>query len=371
MNYYYSTILIVACALLNSVSWSQQTNETMTIGTTSRNYIKYLPTGLDIQNEEVSLVVVLHGLGDVNTTMAAGGFNNIADTARIIVLYPQGAQNMFGQNSWNNGTLLSSTVDDIGFMNALVTSMITTYNVDPTRVYFTGFSMGSIMSYHVACAMNDRVAAIGCMAGTMATSDIESCVPAYATPVIHLHGTADGTVPYNANALPSLSLVPETMNFWKNVHSCDATADSLRITDSASDNITVDRFRYDACDPAGSLELWRLNGADHVYLSKPMNDITEMIEVWLFMRRWSHAAPAMVGLTENGEHYLSIAPNPSEGLFTIESSGNELYTITTMNGATVLSGELQAGKNAVDLAGQANGLYLLNVGTTVYKLVKN
>ena len=371
MKYYYSTILLIACSLLANGSWSQQTNETMTVGAVTRNYIKYLPAGLNVQTEEVSLVVILHGLGDVNSNMAAAGFNNIADTARIIAIYPQGKPNSWGQNSWNNGTLLSSSVDDIAFMSQIIDEMSVTYNIDPSRVYFTGFSMGSIMSYHVACALNDRVAAIGCMAGTMSTSDIQSCVPAYATPVIHLHGTADGTVPYNSNPLPSLSLVPETMAFWRNVHGCDAAADSLRITDYApGDNITVDRFRYDNCSPSGSVELWRLNGADHIYLYRPVNDITEMIEVWLFLRKWTHPSPTILGLSGNKENYLSVAPNPSEGSFSVKSTSDAAYTIVSMNGRTIQSGKLQSGENAIDLNGQANGIYLLNVGTSVYKLVK-
>lgn len=185
----------------------------MSVNGVVRNYQQYLPTGFDPANESPSLLIILHGLGGNSSQMVGAGFNLIADTARVVAIYPQGKPNQFGQNGWNNGTLLASNVDDLGFMNQLIDSAIVHYNVNPARVYFTGFSMGSIMSYHMACELNNRVAAIGCMAGTMATSDIQNCVPTYATPVIHLHGTADGTVPYDSNPLPSLSLVPETVSF--------------------------------------------------------------------------------------------------------------------------------------------------------------
>jgi len=371
MNYFYTTITLFLCSLLSVATYGQLTSETMMIGSANRAYKQYLPTGLDIQNEQVSLVVILHGLGGTNTDMIGAGFNNLADTARIIAIYPQGTPNSFSQNSWNNGTLLSSTADDIGFMNAIVDEMIAQYNVDPTRVYFTGMSMGSIMSYHLACAMNGRIAAIGCMSGTMSTSDISDCNPSYQTPVIHFHGTADGTVPYDGSALPSLSLVPETMSFWKNVHDCDATADSLRITDSANDGLTVDRFRYDNCSPDASLELWRINGGTHTYFYEPLNDITEMIEIWRFFRKWSHPSPQALGLNSNSQGKLTIAPNPSQGIFTVEVPQEEVYTVTSMNGKTVASGRFSSGNNAVDLNSQSNGMYLLNVGGSVYKLVKH
>lgn len=374
MKHYYMAILLFCFFVCHSTSKAQQSNEVMMVSTTTRSYIKYLPVGLDIEEEEVSLVFVLHGLGDVNTTMASGGFNYLADTARIIAIYPQGLQNGFGQNSWNTGTVLSSNADDISFFNQLITQMITVYNVDPAKVYFAGFSMGSIMSYHMAaCALNDRIAAVGGMAGTMPAADMLNCSPDYATPVIHLHGTQDSMVPYDGDPAFTLSTVPQTINFWKNAHGCDATADSLRLPDTANDGITVDRFLYDDCSPEGSVELWRLNGADHIYLREPINDITEMIEVWRFLRRWEHPAPAeTAGVNEkNGEQHLSVMPNPSQGSFVIKGLQCENYTIRTLNGSTVATGELKAGETTVDLAGQADGVYLLHAGTAVYKLVKN
>jgi polyhydroxybutyrate depolymerase len=349
---------------------AQQTNETITIGTVQRSYIKYLPAGLNA-SEDVSLIFVLHGLGDNNANMASAGFNYLADTARVIVIYPQGLTNNWGQTSWNNGTLLSSAADDIGFIGSVMDEMMNDYNVNPSRVYCTGFSMGSIMSYHLACTMNDRLAAIGCMSGTMSTSDIQSCEPAYATPVIHLHGTADGTVPYNSNPLPSLSLVPETVAFWQDVHGCDTSADSTRAANTANDGITCDRFVYDNCTPDGSLELWRLNGADHVYLYQPVNDITEMFVVWRFLRKWQHPSPAAAGLNEQTIGKLSVAPNPSNGLFSVTAKAGGSCTITSLNGKEIGRLQLEPGVNDLDLANQPSGVYFLRSDGSVYKLVKN
>ena len=197
--------------------------------------------------------------------MSQALFSEVADTGRFLVIYPQGLNNMFGQSAWNNSTGAASNVDDIGFFVDLIEDMVANQGADRNRMYFTGFSMGSIMSHHLACAMNDKVAAIAGMAGTMPDSDIANCVPTYKTPVIHLHGTADGTVPYDSNPLPGLSLVPETMAFWQNVHGCTTETDSTRIADTASDNITVDQFEYTNCDEEDILELWRFNGAETIF----------------------------------------------------------------------------------------------------------
>lgn len=370
MNKIYTTFTMLTLVVCFSVSWGQLTTKTLTVGSVNRTYKQYLPASFDPQNEQVSLVVLLHGIGGTSSDMVSTGFNYIADTARVIAIYPQGIVNAYGQTSWNNGTLLASSVDDIGFMHAILDSMILNYNVDPARVYFTGFSMGSIMTHHLACAMNSRIAAIGCMAGTMPTSDIASCSPTYATPVIHLHGTADGTIPYSGSALPSLSLVAETINFWRNVHGCDATADSTQLPNIAADNITIDRFVYDNCTPLTSVELWRFNGADHIYLYEPLNDIDEMMQVWLFLRQWSHTAPAPAGINTSTKIQLTIAPNPSNGLYAITCNGSVDYSIENLNGQTIQSGTLANGTTSIDLTNQTSGIYFLKAGNSTRKMVR-
>lgn len=364
-------LFVLTSNVITSGCYAQLTPKTIQVGSVSRNYLEYLPTGLDPSTESPSLVFILHGIGGNNSQMVGAGFNNVADTARVIVYYPQGVTNSIGQTSWNNGTLLASTADDISFFNKIIDSAIFNYNVDPSRVYITGFSMGSIMSHHMACAMNDRFAAIGCMAGTMPTSDIQNCNPSYATPVIHLHGTADGTVPYDGAALPSLSLVQETMDFWTNVHGCGATYDSIGMPNLANDGITVDRFVYNNCNPTGSVELYRMNGADHIYLYQPVNDITEMIEIWWFLRKWSHPSPAAASVNEFYENQFKMYPNPTENDLVIHSQKATSFEIYNINGARLISGNLSVGENLIDLASIASGIYLVKIDGRIMRLVKD
>jgi len=348
---------------------AQLTNETIQIGPSTRSYRQYLPTGLDPSSESPALVFILHGLGGTSSQMVGAGFNLVADTARVVVYYPQGLPNGFSQNSWNNGIFGASTADDIGFFNRIIDSAIINYNVDPSRVYISGFSMGSIMSHHMACEMNDRFAAIGCMAGTMPTVDIQNCVPTYPTPVIHLHGTADATVPYDGSPIPTLSLVPETIDFWTNVHNCAATFDSIRMPDTANDNITVDRFIYDGCNPNGSVELWRLNNADHIYLYQPVNDITEMLEIWRFFLKWSHSDPAPLGLNDLSQQTVRMFPNPADHSLTLDVPAATDFSICQLNGTIVQNGALQKGSTTIDISGLEPGVYLAHIGQEVLRLV--
>ena len=352
-------ILATLSLLLFSTSFSQETNETVDINGTTRSYVQYLPTGFDPVTESLPVVFCLHGLGDVATNMANIGYNQMGDTARFIAIYPQGLDNSFGQSSWANGTsFLSSTADDISFFHQLIDDVILNQNADPTRIYATGFSMGGIMSHKLACELNSRIAAIGSMSGTIA--DLNTCVPSYATPVMHVHGTADGTVPYAGSPLPTLELVQPTIDFWRNAHGCSATADSTQLPDVASDGYTVDRFVYQSCNPQGSVELWRVNGADHEYFYQPVNDFTEAVEIWLFLRQWSHSSPATAGVSSSLNMSFSIYPNPSKSVINIESSSAENGTIVSLAGEELMNLTINSGTNIFDLSQLNPGMYILH-----------
>lgn len=355
MKQFYTSLL--ALFFVTSMS-AQLTQHSMTVGTETRNYYKYLPVGYQA-TENLPLVFILHGLGGNALQMTAAGFAGISDTARIIAIYPDALPNALGQTAWNNGTLASSAANDIGFFNKMMDKMILEQNVNASRIYVTGFSMGGIMSHHLSCAINNRIAAIGPMAGTMSSMDIATCTPTYKTPVIHLHGTADPTVPYNSNPLPSLSLVPETMSFWRNVHGCATTADSIRLPDTAADGYTVDRFIYDNCTPSKSVELWRINGGVHDYLYEPVNDITEGKEVWRFFYKWQHPNPATVSLSDLvAENSFVIAPNPSKGNVKIEAKEAGLFYLSDVSGKIIEKVQITYGTNefTFDLT---QGIYFL------------
>ncbi len=349
---------------------AQQTNQTINVNNVTRNYIQYLPSGFNSATETLPVVFILHGLGGNNLQMVQAGFNFVADTARIIVIYPQGVPNSFGQNSWNNSTIAASTADDMAFMTAMMNLQISQNNANPARLYLTGFSMGAITSHHFACVLNNRVAAIAPMSGTMPNSDISSCVPSYKTPVIHFHGTTDPTVPYDSNPVTTISLVPETMTFWKNVHTCSGTADSIALPNLAADNITVDRFVYQNCDAINSLELYRLNGAAHVYLYQPLNDITELLDAWRFLRQWTHTNPLLLSINETIPETITFYPNPVKNLATISVENESSLNLFSSDGKFIFSKELTKGENEISFENLSVGMYLMKVGETQFRFVK-
>src|SRR5690606_11379293 len=70
------------------------------------------------------------------------------------------------------------------------------------QVFVLGHSNGGYMAYRMACERADAITAIASLAGN-ASSMPEACTPSRPVNVVHLHGTADDTVPF-AGAMPSV-----------------------------------------------------------------------------------------------------------------------------------------------------------------------
>lgn len=301
-------LLITLVAISTTSAFAQFSTQTLNVDGLNREFRQYLPSGLT-NNESVPLVIALHGMGDNMLNFSNVGFSWFADTARFICVFPQGINSdIVGQSSWNNGTLIGSTVDDIGFMNRLIDSMYVRHNIDLSRVYVCGFSMGAIMSNRLACTLPHRVAAIAPVSGALSSADLGTCNPGRAIPVFMLNGTADPLVPYSGAQTPSLSLVTSTIDYWRTNNGCtDSTVTTM--PDIANDTITVDKIVHNGNAP---VQVFRENGADHQWLYWPLNDVDATTEIWLFFRDKVHPAPAMVGLEEQAAPKVSMYYNGTD-----------------------------------------------------------
>jgi len=143
------------------------------------------------------LVVVLHGARGTAADMRANlGWDALADREGLVVAYPDGLD-----RTWNAGRCCGPArdrgVDDVGFLDTLVTTLRRTDAVGP--VYAVGFSNGAMMSYAWACARPGALAGIGPVAGALT---VDCPAPAPVT-VVAVHGTRDERVPIGGGRGPS------------------------------------------------------------------------------------------------------------------------------------------------------------------------
>ncbi len=323
-----------------------------------RSFILHMPPSFD-GTTQMPLVITLHGLGDSADNMQNVGFKQLGDQYGFISVYPQGEQSLLG-NAWNNGTPVPGfTVDDVGFISALIDFLITDYAVDPARVYACGYSMGGIMSHRLACELDTKIAAIASMAGVMSTATEGSCAPGRAVPVLHMHGNQDGTVPYDGNATFGLTSVAATIAKWQEVNGCPETPTTEAIPDSAADGYTISLDHYTPCTDDTEVKLYTVDGADHTWLGLS-NDISTTVTFWEFFEQHEHPSPSVVSVfAPVNELDLTVIPNPaSETIQIPEANENHTVQIMDFSGKIIFTGN---GGKEINVASFARGMYSVRI----------
>lgn len=126
----------------------------LTDGSTHTWY-EYVPPQLRGSHEKVPMVIYFHGIGCVPLYGAEqSGWHDIADRDNFIVVYPQPSIEK-RWNVWDDDRLPS----DFDFIFALIEYLEGKYAIDPTRIYLSGFSMGSMMTNALAAAYPEKFAA--------------------------------------------------------------------------------------------------------------------------------------------------------------------------------------------------------------------
>ena len=270
------------------ITFSQETlYESLTHDGITRSYTIHIPPGYN-SDTPIPLVLSLHGFTSNNAfNMLFTGFNAISDTANFIVVYPQGTL-LQGASHWNvGGFTTGSTTDDVGFLETLIDEISSNYNINADRVYSTGFSNGGYMSYHLACQLSTKIAAIASVAGSMTPTVSNDCIPQHPTPVLQIHGTTDGTVAYDGTPGWSAS-VPEIMEYWIAFNNCDTEAVVTPFEDiDPGDGTTVEHYLWANGDNGVTTELIKVLDGGHEWPGAFGNmDISASGEIWKFFMRF-------------------------------------------------------------------------------------
>jgi len=178
-----------------------------------RTYRVHVPPSYD-GSVPVPLVLDIHGLGsNAEQQEAISGMRAESDAHGFLAVYPQGVN-----DTWNAGTCCgNATIDDVGFLRALVASIATEANIDGHRVYATGLSNGGAMTQRLACDAADVIAAAVPMAFPIPFRPLSACQPIRAMPVLTMMGLTDIVVPYNGGLFGS---APSTFAYWRDIDGC-------------------------------------------------------------------------------------------------------------------------------------------------------
>jgi polyhydroxybutyrate depolymerase len=275
-----------------------QNRQSVQVGGRNRTYLLRVPQTV-ARGTPLPLVIVLHGGGgNADNAELMTGFSALVDREELIVAYPDGSGRQ-GRNmllTWNAGHCcayaMQNNVDDVAFIDALITQVARTYSVDPQRVYVTGMSNGAMMSHRLGRELSHRIAAIAPVVGAVFGDEAVASSPVSA---IMINGLKDESVPANGgppgglaksqwdgtHPLPNV----DQGNFWARSNGCNTTP-------SSSEQRQVIAWRW-SCPAGLAVEVHQLRNGGHAWPGgkagskrgdRPSNVMDATETIWAFFK---------------------------------------------------------------------------------------
>mgnify|MGYP001327453679 CR=1 FL=1 len=254
-----------------------------------RYYFIYSP-----QNNDASLnlpiLLALHGYGSsAQNHYSYTNYFPIADQNNFIVLYPQGSPmqtNLASSSShWNvGGWTIGSSVDDISFIDKVLNLVKNKTSINESRIYSSGMSNGGFMSYHLACKLSNRIAAIASVTGSMTPETFDDCDPKHPTAILQIHGARDLVVPYSG--LSYMKSIPDSIEYWSNVNGCN-NEPNVAIIDDFENNFSITETEYLNCLSNVSVKLLYHSTMGHTWPAANTFGISASSEVWNFVSQYN------------------------------------------------------------------------------------
>lgn len=243
----------------------------LTVNGKQRDYSINLPPGYD-GSKALPMVLTFHGRGsNASQQLLLTSLDTVSDKNDFILVAP----NAIG-GQWALPLIPGKATSDTTFITELVTALTQRLCVDATRLYASGMSLGSAMTFALACAPKQSFAAFG---GVGASFYRPVCNAAPPAPLIYFHGTADPIVPFGGGKVsgsPSGSITArvsganENMADWAKHNGC--TTDPT-VSDIGDTTLTV----WSSCKNNASVDYYRVNGGGHTWpgASQLVADFTE------------------------------------------------------------------------------------------------
>lgn len=297
----------------NQIPYSEgMTTNYLSVNSIDRKYLVYRPTGITTPK---SLLVVLHGGGGAGLGVAELGahplsvFRQVADTAKFILVYPEGSPDVQGNPGWNDcrgDDLSGSKGQDINFLYQLILKLTNELGLSPNSVFLTGTSNGALMTLAYSFQHPQSIKAIAISAGNLPQNPEEGVCTAGSSlplPIMLAYGTADPAMPAEGGCVANIGGAcnrgrvqsqTATINYWLQRNNLlIGTPQNTSFDINANDPGNVDKVVYSGTYP---LVFYKMNNAGHAVPSLTVfspttsasgaqnRDIEYAVEVWQFFR---------------------------------------------------------------------------------------
>lgn len=255
---------------------------------------------------QVPLVVALHGGGgNPERSRRMFGLDVLADRDGFIAAYPQGVE-----KHWNDGRGLRryrahrENIDDVGFIELLISRLAAEYPVDTSRVYLMGISNGAMMSFRFACEAKRPPAAIATVIGNMPQVLVDRGASRHVVPAMIICGTDDPLMPFEGGQvrfglwrLGKVASYARSVRFWVEANHCSPEPEVRWLEDLDPDDGVRARVEvYASGRDGGEVVAFTLDGSGHAWpgerkslprfmVGSVCRDFQAEVKIWEFFQR--------------------------------------------------------------------------------------
>ena len=313
------TFILLIAAIFSVVAIAAKFNGLKSIQTGGKNrqYFLYVP---DCLTDNRPLIISCHGMNqDYNYQKQQTQWPNFADTANFVVVYPVGIAGKAWGMGFDTGWDLDG-MSDVNFMLDIIEEMKKSYNIDETRVYLSGFSLGGAFTYYMINKAADKIAAFGPISGyNLMGGSTSSSRP---VPICHVHGTADGTMPYSG--------IKDNMKKYAQAMNCNMTP-----VEKTGNGYSEQRYTGGDCET--EVVLYSVNGRDH----EPSNNgFNTSQALWTFFQQYTTGC----GKNASTGVSLSLSSNIGEAPATVTLTAK----VTLPEGTSMQSIEFYQGDKLLE-----------------------
>lgn len=222
----------------------------LTSSNRDRNFILSVPEAYS-PGERWPIIFAFHGWGE-NAKMIHS-YSNF-DNSRALVVYPQGVD-----DAWEGAPYAKvKDGEDLTFVKDILASLRSTYSVDDSRIFATGFSNGGGFAALLGCRMNDEFAGVASVSAAYYANIFRDCAD---TPLalLDIHGTTDPVVDYYGGTRHGATYAPvqDVLDSSATRNSCEGAISTSRINAWA--------LRQDWTSCSHPLSHVRVGGGGHVW----------------------------------------------------------------------------------------------------------
>lgn len=234
------------------------------VGDLQRTFILSVPPGKPVANR--GLVLAYHGAtSSAEATIQETNILQQVKAGRDVAAFMQG----YVDGTWNEGSGSTPAslahVNDVAYSAAVIARVRKLESFDPSRVAAVGFSNGAIMVEDLGCHLASLISLIIPVEGQLSTVQSASCSPARPESVYEIHGTADGTIPYDGGyfstsvGYDTMLGAPQSVARWGHLDGCSAGPVS------ATPNSVITLSMYTHCRDGAFVTLRTIAGGGHAW----------------------------------------------------------------------------------------------------------